>query len=74
MSQAFVVEVFGRTAGILAREGDGLRFSASSPAMKALDGKLFKSQRAAELAAEKIAAVTLAGLPDKLPAVSRALY
>jgi hypothetical protein len=74
MSQAFVVEVFGRTAGILAREGDCFRFSASSPAMKVLDGQLFKSQRDAELAAEKIAAVRLAHLPDKLPAICRALY
>ena len=74
MAQAFVVEVFGRTAGILARERDCFRFSASTPAMKALDGQLFKSQRDAELATEKIAAVTLARLPDKQPAVTRALY
>ena len=74
MAQAFVVEVFGRTAGILSRERDSFRFSASSTAMKALDGQLFKSQRDAELATEKIAAVTLARLPDKQPAVTRALY
>ena len=74
MAQAFVVEVFGRTAGILAREGDGFRFSASTPAMNVLDGQLFKSQRDAELATEKIASVTLARLPDKQPAVTRALY
>ena len=74
MAQAFVVEVCGRTAGILARERDCFRFSASSPAMKALDGQLFKSQRDAELATEKIASVTLARLPDRQPAVTRALY
>lgn len=74
MAHAFVVEVFGRTAGILSRERDGFRFAASTPAMNMLDGQLFKSQRDAELAAEKVAAVTLARLPDKQPAVSRALY
>jgi len=74
MAHAFVVEVFGRTAGILSRERDSFRFSASMPAMNALDGLLFKSQRDAELATEKLAAVTLARLPDKQPAVSRALY
>jgi hypothetical protein len=74
MAHAFVVEVFGRTAGILSRERDSFRFSSSTPAMNALDGLLFKSQRDAELAAEKLAAVTLSRLPDKQPAVSRALY
>jgi hypothetical protein len=74
MANAFVVEVFGRTAGILSRERDSFRFSASTPAMNVLDGQLFKSQRDAELATEKVAAVTLARLPDKQPAVSRALY
>jgi hypothetical protein len=74
MAHAFVVEVFGRTAGILSRERGSFRFSASMPAMNALDGLLFKSQRDAELATEKLAAVTLARLPDKQPAVSRALY
>ena len=74
MAQAFVVEVFGRTAGILSRERNCFRFSASTPAMKALDGQLFKSQRDAELAAEKTAAVTLARIADKQPAVTRALY
>ncbi len=74
MAQAFVVEVFGRTAGILSRERNSFRFSASTPAMNALDGQLFKSQRDAELATEKVAAVTLARIPDKQPAVTRALY
>ena len=74
MAFAFVVEVFGLTAGILARERDCFRFSASNPAMKSLDGQLFKSQRDAELATERIAAVRLARIPDKQPAVSRVLY
>lgn len=74
MAYAFVIEVFGCVAGILARERDCFRFSASIPAMKVLDGRLFKSQRDAELATDKIAAIALARLPDKQPAVSRALY
>jgi hypothetical protein len=74
MAQAFVVEVFGLTAGILARERDCFRFSATNPALKSLDGQLFKSQRDAELAAERVAVVRLSRVADKLPAVSRALY
>jgi hypothetical protein len=74
MAHAFIVEIFGQTVGILARERDRFRFSASSPAMKSLDGFLFKSQRDAERATEEIAAAKLAHRGAMQSAVCRPLY
>jgi hypothetical protein len=74
MSQAFIVEVFGCTAGILAKERNRFRFHASNPAMKSLEGQTFKSPRDAELAAERIAASKLTGHIDRSPACCRALF
>ncbi|MDB5397796.1 MAG: hypothetical protein JWM91_5302 [Rhodospirillales bacterium] len=64
MSQAFIIEVFGCTAGILAKEQNRFRFYASHPLMKSLEGRLFKSPRGAEVAAEQIAAIKLARCVD----------
>ena len=74
MAQAFVVEIFGLTAGIVAKERNRFRFSASTPAMKSLEGRLFASLDDAQHATEKVAETTLARLAGKGSAVCRALF
>jgi hypothetical protein len=73
MAEAFVVEVRGLTAGIVAKERNRFRFSASNPAMKSLEGRLFASLRDAELATDKVAETVFARLDDQRPAICRAL-
>ena len=74
MSQAFIVQVFGCTAGILVREQRRFRFQASNPAMKCLEGQMFKGPTDAERAADRIAASKLTNRIDKTPASCRALF
>jgi hypothetical protein len=74
MSQAFIVEVFGCTAGILAKEGNRFRFYASSPAMKPLEGQMFRNPKEAERAADQITTTKLARRINMTPAHCRALY
>jgi hypothetical protein len=52
MSNAYVIEVFNRTAGIVVAEERGFRFFSSEPAFDTLEGDHFGSARAAERAAK----------------------
>ena len=63
MSDAFVIEVDRRTVGIVVADGRGYRFYASDRAVHPLDGRTFRSLRAAERAcrAERAAAGTPTG-------------
>ena len=54
MSTAYVIEVHGFTAGIVARDQDRFHFYASSSQFNALEGAAFTSPRAAERAARRI--------------------
>jgi hypothetical protein len=53
-SNAYVIEVRGQTAGIVARDGQGFRFHASAHRFNALDGRHFKTPREAERAALRL--------------------
>jgi len=54
MSNAYVIEVFNRTAGIVVAEERGFRFFSSEPAFDPLEGDHFGSARAAERAAKAL--------------------
>ncbi|WP_084800125.1 hypothetical protein [Bradyrhizobium sp. Ai1a-2] len=54
MSQAYVIEVSNRTAGIIVREERGFRFFSSERVFDSLDGHHFGSARAAERAASAL--------------------
>lgn len=54
MSTAYVIEVRGETAGIIAREERGFRFYASSNRFNALEGEAFSSPRQAERAVVRL--------------------
>jgi hypothetical protein len=56
MSNAYVIEVLNRTAGIVVAEERGFRFFSSEPAFDALEGNQFGSARAAERAAKTLLA------------------
>jgi hypothetical protein len=47
MSNAYVIEVFDQTAGIVVAEQRGFRFFSSTPAFDVLEGSHFGSARAA---------------------------
>lgn len=51
MSRAFVIEVYNRTAGIVARHEHGFSFFSSELQYDVLDGRSLPSVREAELAA-----------------------
>jgi len=51
MSQAYIIEVESRTAGIVARDEHGYRFFSSDPLFDDLEGRQFRSARDAERAA-----------------------
>lgn len=55
MTDAFVVEICRRTAGLISSHRKMFRFHAWDRSMVSLDGLLFKSPEAAKFAAEKIA-------------------
>ncbi len=55
MSDAYIIEVRGETAGIVARDGRSFRFYASNNRYNHLEGKAFASPRDAEKAAQDLA-------------------
>jgi hypothetical protein len=54
-ANAYVIEVRGQTAGIVARDGRGFRFHASAHRFNGLDGQRFGTPREAEKAALALA-------------------
>ena len=54
MPNAYIVEVAGQTAGIVARDQRGYRFFASDRFFDSLDGQEFSSARHAERAAQAL--------------------
>jgi hypothetical protein len=54
MSNAYVIEVRNRTAGIVARDERGFRFFSSERIFDSLDGQQFGSARDAERAASAL--------------------
>jgi hypothetical protein len=56
MSDAYIIETPLMTAGIVAAQEKGFRFYASHPAMFPLEGKVFESVKAAQRAADILAA------------------
>jgi hypothetical protein len=54
MSQAYIIEVESRTAGIVARDGRGYRFFSSDRLFDGLEGRQFRSARDAERAARAL--------------------
>jgi hypothetical protein len=56
---AYVIEVQGQTAGIVARDGRGYRFHAATHPFNSLDGRNFASPLQAEKAAMALATLSL---------------
>jgi hypothetical protein len=56
MSTTFVIETADAGAGIVIRERSGFRFFAAVRQFAELDGQVFKTVRAAERAAQSLAA------------------
>ena len=56
MSNAYIIEVRNRTAGIVAGDGQGFRFFSSERAFDSLEGRRFRSARHAERAARALVA------------------
>ncbi len=56
MSDAYIIETPLMTAGIVAAQEKGFRFYASHPAMFSLEGQVFESVKAAQRAADILAA------------------
>jgi hypothetical protein len=54
MSQAYVIEVHNRTAGIVTRSEGGVRFFSSERTFDSLEGREFRSARDAERAARAL--------------------
>lgn len=54
MSQAYIIEVESRTAGIVARDESGFRFFSSERIFDGLEGRQFRSAREAERAARAV--------------------
>lgn len=61
MSNAYVIEASGETAGIVVREGQRFRFLSSSPRFWSVDGNYYPSPKEAERAARAIMAVRVPG-------------
>ncbi|MGH6644496.1 MAG: hypothetical protein ACRED3_17545 [Bradyrhizobium sp.] len=55
-SDAYIIEVRGTAAGIVARDGRTFRFHASDHRFNPIDGMAFASPRAAEKAAQGVLA------------------
>jgi len=51
MSQAYVIEVRSRTAGIVVRDGHRFNFFAATPDFGGLEGQAFRTPKEAEAAA-----------------------
>ena len=54
MSQAYIIEVESRTAGIVARDEHGYRFFSSDRLFDGMEGRQFRSARHAERAARAL--------------------
>ncbi|MCP3462861.1 MULTISPECIES: hypothetical protein [unclassified Bradyrhizobium] len=54
MTQAYIIEVHDRTAGIIARDARGFRFFSSERLFDSLEGRQFRSARDAERAARAV--------------------
>ncbi len=54
MPQAYIIEVHGRTAGIVTRRERGFLFFSSERAFDTLEGREFRSARDAERAAKAL--------------------
>jgi hypothetical protein len=54
MSQAYIIEVESRTAGIVARDEHGYRFFSSDRLFDGLEGRQFRSARDAERVARAL--------------------
>jgi len=54
MSDAFIIEVESRTAGIVAKDGRGYCFFSAERTFASLDGRQFRSARDAERAARAL--------------------
>jgi hypothetical protein len=54
MSSAYVIEVYNQTAGIVTADDRGFSFFSSERAFDSLEGRHFKSARAAEVAARAL--------------------
>ena len=54
MTEPFVVEVWGRLAGVVLKEGDAFRFHAVAPPFHELDGAAFSKPGMAKLAAARL--------------------
>ncbi|MGF6313382.1 MULTISPECIES: hypothetical protein [unclassified Bradyrhizobium] len=54
MSNAYIIEVESRTAGIVATDEHGYRFLSSDRIFNSLEGREFRSPRAAERAAQAL--------------------
>lgn len=54
MSEPFVVEVWGKLAGVVMKEGDAFRFHAIAPPFLSLDGAEFAKPGLARLAAARL--------------------
>ena len=55
MPDAYVIEVFGRTAGIVARDSQSFNFFSAAPRFNAIEGQRFSDPLAAERAARVLA-------------------
>lgn len=70
MPKAYVIEIHGRTAGIITGDEHGFHFFSSERAFDSLDGRQFRSPRHAERAAR---ALLVSGpSPVNLPALAYA--
>ncbi len=54
MTQAYIIEIESRTAGIVARDEQGYRFFSSDRTFDGLEGREFRSARDAERAARTL--------------------
>jgi hypothetical protein len=54
MTQAYIIEIESRTAGIVARDEQGYRFFSSDRTFDGLEGREFRSARDAERAARAL--------------------
>lgn len=53
-NEPFIVEVWGRLAGVVLKEGDAFRFHAVAPPFQVLDGAAFAKPGHARLAAAQV--------------------
>jgi hypothetical protein len=55
MSNAYIIEIQDRAAGIVTRDGRGFSFFSSERAFDSLEGRVFRTVRDAERAAQALA-------------------